>query len=260
MSSYQVSLDVYEGPMDVLLRLIERAELDITLVSLALVTDGFLAHVAQLREVSAASLADFLVIAARLVVIKSRVLLPQPEEPTDEEGEENWEEDLAERLREYKRFKEAAAQLRALEEAGLRCYPRMAPPPQVEPRLRPGEASLAELLEALRRVLAAHPPLAPVDAVVAPVVLRIGECIERIQTLLRSHGRLPFSTVVQGAGSRLEIIVTFLALLELIKRQRVRAIQEVTFGEIALERVPGAPDGPLEALDLSEYGEEQVSV
>jgi segregation and condensation protein A len=254
MSDYLVALDVFEGPLDVLLRLIEREELDITLVSLALVTDQFLEHVSRLKEVSAASLADFLVIAARLLVIKSRVLLPQPETEPDEDTE-NWEEDLAERLREYKRYKQVAAHLRAIEESGQKSYPRIAPPPKIEPRLKPGEADPAELLEAFLRVLATHPPLAPVDEIVSPLAVRMADCIQRIQAMLQRVARVRFSTVVRQARSKLEVIVTFLAMLELIKQRRLYVEQETAFGEIYLEVRQLDPESTLEPIDLSEYGE-----
>ena len=157
MTTYEVALDVFEGPMDVLLRLIEREQLDITLVSLALVTDQFLEHVSRLREVTPASLADFLVIAARLLVIKSRVLLPKPEaEPEEDEGD--WKEDLAERLREYRRYKQAAASLREMEKAGYRSYPRIAPPPKAELRLMPGDANVKDLLDWLLPTLTDRAP------------------------------------------------------------------------------------------------------
>jgi segregation and condensation protein A len=253
MSSYQVTLDVYEGPLDVLLRLIERQELDIALVSLALVADQFLEHVARLKEVSAGNLADFLVIAARLLVLKSRVLLPRSDE--DEEEEEEWEEDLVERLRQYKRYKEAAARLREIEECGLRCYPREVPSPKLEARLLPGDATLDELVAALRRVLAAHPPTPPVDDVVAPVVIHISACIRTIQSLIQRYPRLRFATLMRRARSRMEVIVTFMAMLELIKQQRLRVTQERSFGEIYLQAREPDPEAEIAPLDLSEYGE-----
>jgi segregation and condensation protein A len=255
MSDYLVALDVYEGPLDVLLRLIEREELDITLVSLALVADQFLEHVSRLKEVSAANLADFLVIAARLLVIKSRVLLPQPESEPEQDSDD-WEEDLAERLSEYKRYKDAAAELRAMEEAGRRSYPRIAPPPKIEPRLMPGAARPMELLEAFCQILATHPALAPVDEVVAPLVVRMADCIQRIQSLLHRFRRLRFSALVRQTHSKLELIVTFLAMLELIKQQRLCAEQETTFGEIYLMARQPSPEALSEPIDLSEYGEE----
>ena len=152
MSEYLVSLDVYAGPLDVLLRLIEHEELDITRVSLALVADQFLAYVAEIETISAANLGDCLVIAARLLVLKSRVLLPRYEEEPDEE-DEDWESDLLERLKEYRRFKQVANALREIEASGQRSYPRLAPPPKFEPRLKPGEAFADELFKAFQQVL-----------------------------------------------------------------------------------------------------------
>ena len=255
MSTYRVAIDVYEGPLDVLLRLIERRELDITRVSLALVADQYLAHIAVLRELSAANLADFLVIAARLLVIKSRHLLPREEEAEDDD-EELVGEDLAQQLREYKRYKEAAAQLREVEEAGRRSYPRLAPSPHIERRPQPGEMSAEELLAAMQRAIAAHPPKPPVDEVVAPVVVHIADRVAAVREAIRRSPRVRFSTFLQQARSWLEVVVTFLAVLEMVKQQEVRAIQEHPFGEILLERRTPDPDADIPALDLSEYGEE----
>jgi segregation and condensation protein A len=255
MSSYLVALGVFEGPLDLLLRLIERQELDITLVSLALVADQFLAYLSRLKEATAASLADFLVIAARLLVLKSRVLLPQVEETEDEE-QVDWEQDLLERLQEYKRYKQAAEHLRALEQADRRTYPRVAPPPKLEQRYQPGELSAAELFAAYQRVLGAHPPMPPVDDVVPPMVVHMADCIQRIEQRVRRYARVRFSTIMKGARSRMEIIVTFMALLELLKLQRICALQEQPFGEIYIEAREPDPGAEIAPLDLSEYGEE----
>jgi segregation and condensation protein A len=252
MTTYQVSLQVFEGPLDLLLRLIEREQLDITLVSLALVTDQYLAYIVQLEECSAANLAEFLVIAARLLVIKSRVLLPQPEERKPVE-EDDWADDLVERLREYKRYKITAAKLRQIEEQGRHVFPRMAPPPKVERKLQPGEVSLAELAEAFRRVLTAHPPAPPVDQVVSPIVVSIAECIQRVIERVGTSRRVRFSSLMGEARSRLEIIVTFMAVLELTKQQRVRLVQEDLFGEIYVSARQPDPRAEIPPMDLSEY-------
>ncbi len=233
MSSYQVELEIFKGPLELLLRLIQRQELDITAVSLAVVTDQYLAYLAELQQRSAGQLADFLQVAGRLLVIKSRVLLPRPED--DEEDEAEPEDDLVLQLREYRRYKETAAKLRVIEEAGLRTYPRAAPLPRVEKRLALGEASVADLVAAFRQVLEAHPDAQPVDGVVAPIAVHIGECIERILDRVEHYRRARFSSLMRGARSRLEVIVMFLAMLELIKQQRVRVVQEQLFGEIYLE-------------------------
>jgi segregation and condensation protein A len=256
ITTYRVTLDVFEGPLDVLLRLIEREELDISKVSLAIVADQFLGYVATLREISAANLAEFLVVAAKLLVIKSRALLPKPEnESDDEEHEEDPGEELARQLEEYKRFKAVAAQLRAIEETGQRAYPRIAPRPQIERRLVPGEVSLTELLDALKRALELHPPTPPVDDVVAPVVVHIADCMRTLLDMATRHAQVRFGAVLQRARSRLEVIVTFLALLELIKQQRLRAVQTRPFGEILIEAREPDPDADIPATDLSAYDE-----
>jgi segregation and condensation protein A len=261
-SVYQVELEVYQGPLDLLLRLIEREELDITNVSLAAVTDQFLAYLADVRERSAAHLADFLQVAGRLIVIKSRVLLPRPEEPLEAEEPAIDEDDLVAQLREYKQFKLRAEGLRAIEESGRRTFSRAVPAPRIEPQLQPGDASLRDLVAAFRQVLEAHPPLQPVDGVVSPISVHIGDCIKTILDRVGRYPRARFSTLLRSARSRLEMIVTFLALLELIKQQRVRATQDRAFGEIYVEErepeqgvVADGSSGDADQYDETFYGE-----
>ncbi|MHB1294373.1 MAG: segregation and condensation protein A [Anaerolineae bacterium] len=255
ITAYQVALDVFEGPLDVLLRLIEHEELDVTKVSLTLVADQFLAHIARLQEISAANLADFLLVAAKLLVIKSQSLLPRSDEEEDEEDEEDVGEQLARQLLEYKRYKEVAQKLRGIEEKGLRTFPRTAQPPQIVRRLQPGEVSLAELLKAFRQALEAHPPMPAIDTVVAPVVIHIADCIRTITNMVHRYTRIRFSTLMRRAHSRTEVIVTFMAILELIKQQQIVATQERAFGEIYIEAHEPDPEAQIAPLDLSEYGE-----
>lgn len=237
---YQVRLPVFEGPLDLLLQLIEREKLDISAISIAAVTDQFLSYVQQLEELQADLLADFLVMAARLVWIKSRTLLPQ-ETPSSEEEEEDPAEALARQLKEYKRFKEAAQALRELEMSGRRTYPRSAPPPELETRLAEGSITLAELVAAARRALAALPPPPPVPpGVVTPFTLTIRDQIELIRQKTAGGRAVAFWALLQTATQRVEIIVTLLAVLELIKRCEISAVQEVPFGEIIIVPLPGA--------------------
>src|SRR6185295_15384281 len=123
-NNYTVQLPVYAGPLDLLLQLIERDELDITKVALAQVTDQFLSYLKVLESLNLGDIADFLVIAARLILIKSEALLPRP--VVREPGEEDPADELARQLIAYKRYKEIALTLREREDAGLRTYLRLA--------------------------------------------------------------------------------------------------------------------------------------
>lgn len=240
--AYQVRLSIFEGPLDLLLQLIEREKLDISSVSLAQVTDQFLTYVRELEEVQAETLADFLVIAVRLVWIKSRLLLPQPPKVAEEE-EEDPAEALARQLREYKRFKEAAAELRAIEEQGLHTYQRTADPPELERRLETDASAMTELLAAARvafaGALSGLPAEMPVGLVV-PFTLTIHDQIEHIRQAIATGRPLTFRALLSQARYRVEIIVTLLAVLELIKRQKIQVKQEQMFGEIVIEPVAGA--------------------
>jgi len=218
--------------------LIEKRELDITKVSLAQVTDQYLEYISQLRELEAGALADFLVIAARLLLIKSQMLLPQP--PPIEEEEEDIGDELVRQLIAYKKFKEAAQELRQREEMGLRAYVRVAPPPRLERTLDMEGLTLDDLLEAVQQALAVTPLAPPVSNVVTPITITIGDKISQIEAALRRRGRVSFNRLLARATSRVEIIVAFLAVLELIKRQQVHVQQERAFGEIIITtRTPG---------------------
>jgi segregation and condensation protein A len=236
---YQVRLPVFEGPLDLLLQLIEREKLDISTISLAQVTDQFLAYVQDLERIGAAVLADFLEVAARLVWIKSRLLLPQPA-VSEEEPDEDPAEALARQLREYKRFKEAAVALRAIEETGYRTYVRVAPPPELDRRLAENELTLADLLAAAGRAFASLPPAPAISpGVVVPFTLTMNDQIRLIRRATNGGAVVSFRALLSDACHPLEIIVTLLAVLELIKRGQLRAMQASLFGEIVLEPVPG---------------------
>jgi segregation and condensation protein A len=231
---YQVALPVFEGPLDLLLHLIEQQRLDITQVGLAQVTDQYLSHLATLDRIDPGQVADFLVIAARLILIKSRWLLPQPSIENEEDKDTDAGEDLVRQLREYRRFKAAAQALSERDAQGLRAYVRQAPPPPLPTRADLGDVTLDDLLAAVRQALQAQP--APSPDIVAPHAVTIADRIDFIRRRLVAHrGRLSFAGLLASARSRLEIIVTFLALLELIKLREVAARQDRLFGDILIE-------------------------
>jgi segregation and condensation protein A len=234
-SDYQVALPVFEGPLDLLLHLIERQELDITKVSLAQVTNQYLEYLARISERNPEELADFLVVAAKLLLIKSRMLLPQPAAPPPAE-EEDVGDDLVRQLVEYKRFKDIARWLRQVEEHGQQAYIRIPGPPPVEPVVDLGDVSLEELLAAVREALEVKPPLASVNGAVAPITITIADQMALIERRTAGSRRVRFRQLLKGAGSRIEIIVTLLALLEMIKQLRVLVRQDRLFDEIYIER------------------------
>ncbi|SRR5258706_3684021 len=235
---YSVNTPVYEGPLDLLLQLIERAELDITSIALATVTDQYLTYIRALQQNARADeISAFLVIAAKLIQIKSEALLPRP--PVREAGEEDPGQALARQLRIYKRFKEIANALEERESRGLRTYLRLAPPPKVEGRLDLSDITLADLLEAAEGVFMNKKEKQALGSVISAPKVTIREKIAYIAEALGRDRNSNFKLLVGSATSRLEIVVTFLALLELVKRYRVAAHQEELFGEIEIERSDG---------------------
>jgi segregation and condensation protein A len=153
--NYTIELPIFSGPLDLLLHLIERQELDITAISLSRVTAQYLAQIEQLKQNRMENLIDFLVVGARLTVIKSRALLPATLSfAGDEAEEEDPAEALIRQLKQYKRFKQAAAWLGAREEKGWRTYLRVAPPPKVEKQLDLSGITADTLYTAVLNVLA----------------------------------------------------------------------------------------------------------
>jgi segregation and condensation protein A len=233
-SEYLVQLEVFSGPLDLLLHLIEQQQLDITAISLARVTDQYLAYLEMVHERRADDLAEFVAIAARLLLIKSRALLPQP--AAAEEQEEDIGDDLVRQLREYRRFKQAASLLRERDEAALHMYLRTVPTSKVlnlEPRLDLGETSLGDMIEALRALLQEEAEAEDVFAV-EPYEVTIGQRIDHIEGLLRRRGLIQFEELLGEHSSRLELIVTLLAVLELIRSRSIAVTQPRLFGPISI--------------------------
>lgn len=233
--NYKVQTPVYEGPLDLLLNLIEHAELDITTVSLAMVTDQYLSYIKSMEQLNADEISAFLVIAAKLIQIKSEALLPRP--PVREVGEEDTGQALVDQLKLYKRFKEIGGWLSDREKANLRTYLRVAPPPKVEPKLDLSNITLEKLVAAAEEVFAREKSKKPLASVIAAPRVTIREKIELITKIMKDVQRASFSSLIKDSRSRLEIVVTFLAMLELIKRYRVQAYQEGLFGDIEIDRM-----------------------
>lgn len=233
--SYKVQTPVYEGPLDLLLSLIERAELNITAISLAAVTDSYLSHLHNLEYAKPDEISSFLVIAAKLVQIKSEALLPRPIER--EAGEEDPGVELVELLILYKRYKEIAAWLMERQEKNLRTYLRVAPPPRVEARLDLSNLTLENFLIAAANAFSKGRRKEALGTVISAPRITIREKIEYITRTMRNIQRMTFSGLITDKATRVEIVVTFLAMLELIKRYKISAVQNELFGEIEFKKM-----------------------
>ncbi|OGO07242.1 MAG: hypothetical protein A2Y61_07730 [Chloroflexi bacterium RBG_13_60_13] len=231
---FELKLPVFEGPLDLLLHLIEKEELDITTVSLVQVTDQYLAQLRSLEGINLDALADFVSIGAKLIYLKSRALLPRPPAEEEEEAAEEEEvgRELTEMLKEYRRFREVATVLRAIEDEGLRAYPRLAPPPDVPLPSGLNKVTLDRLLALFREALDRLPAEPPIGIERSTVTIR--QKLAEIEEALKREGRLSFRRLVSACRSRVEVVVSFMAVLELIKGLRVSAEQEELFGDIAL--------------------------
>lgn len=236
-SKYQIATEIYSGPLDLLLQLIERSELDITRLSLAKVTDQYLEHLQSLTIRDPIEVSGFLVLAARLVLIKSLVLLPKSEISNASLQEEDPGDVLARQLMTYKRFKEIALFLHEREIQGLRTYLRLAPQPKIPGKFLPGSFKIDQLLQAYTSVLNASRQIHSLSNAVGISAITLKQKIDEIVTILQSSRHSTFNTLLTNKRTRLEVIVTFLALLELIKHHSISAQQENPFAEIYLESV-----------------------
>ena len=233
--NYTFHTPVYEGPLDLLLSLIERAELDITAVSLATVTDQYLAYIRSLEQVNADEISAFLLMAAKLLQIKSEALLPRP--PVREHGEEDVGKALVDQLKLYKRYKEIGGWLNERQESNLRAFLRIAPPPKVEPKLDLSNLTLEKLVIAADEAFAKERNKQPLGVIIAAPRITIREKIDLIAKMMKEVERATFRALLNQGASRLEVVVTFLAMLELVKRYRINAHQEGLFGEIEIDRM-----------------------
>jgi segregation and condensation protein A len=231
--AYTVMTAVYEGPLDLLLRLIERAELDITKIALAEVTDQYLEYLRNIPQSLASEVSSFLVIAAKLIQIKSEVLLPRP--PAREPGEEDPGDLLARQLIAYKRFKEIAEFLMSRDRAGFRSYTRLSPSPRMESRLDFSNLTIDDLIVAAQAMLSKIDEEPGLGSLVTPPRITVREKINLIKNFLHRYQKGTFQSLIAGNLFRMEIVITFLALLELIKRKMVITQQSEIFGPIEFE-------------------------
>lgn len=240
--STDVQLEIFEGPLDLLLHLIKKNEVSITDIPIAAITEQYLATVELMHTLNLDVAGEFLVMAATLIHIKSRMLLPSGDGESDDDDEgEDPREELIRRLLEYQRFKDAAGELSQREVLTRDVFVRRAPPP--EPPLPPDyrELSVVELLTALRRVLERLPKNEYHEVTLEKITVR--EKMTLLLDRLRDGGRITFDSLFADARTRMEVIVTFLAMLELVKIAAVRIFQDVPQGPIIIEAAVAVDSG-----------------
>ena len=231
--STKVQLEIFEGPLDLLLHLIKKNEVNITDIPIATITEQYLATLELMQNLDLDVAGEFLVMAATLIHIKSRMLLPPSEDAEEEEEGADPREELVRRLIEYRRFKDAAAQLEQREMLTRDVFVRSGAPAEETgfPSFR--EVSVFELLTALRHVLERLPKDNVHEVSLDKITVR--EKMTLLLDTLRAQGQVLFEALFSEAKSRMEVIVTFLAMLELVKVRAIRIFQEELGGPIAIQ-------------------------
>lgn len=239
---YKVKLEVFEGPLDLLLYLIKKDELEIHNIPMEKITTQYIQYIELMKMLDLNIAGEFLVMAATLMMIKSRMLLPVEDRPELEEEEEDPRWDLVRQLVEYKKFKDVAMHLESLEARREDIFGRDGADAVLgkEPDVALHDVGLFDLIsafsEALKNVKSEE--LREIFA----ERFTVAEKIETLGDRLRREGRFSVSRMFEGMRSRHEIACTFLALLELIRLNQARAVQKDTYGEIFIERAEGVAE------------------
>ena len=246
MTDYKVKFEVFEGPLDLLLYLIRKEEVDIYDVNLTQLATQFIEYIELMRMLDLDIAGEFLVMASTLMYIKSRELLPVEQQVTaedEDDGEDpRWE--LIRQLVEYKKFKDAAAQLQVMEARQENVYPRLPVKPafeQTESFARPN-VSIFDLINAVNTVLKRVNRREDLRDIFEDK-WSVSEKIEELRQALMERGALRFSELFARAESRFEVVVTFLALLELIRLKQLVATQSEAFGDIEISRAGAVANG-----------------
>lgn len=247
---YQVRIENFEGPLDLLLHLIKKNEINIYDIPIALIAQQYLEYVEAMKDLNLNVAGEFLVMAATLLQIKSKMLLPVDEAAEDEEDGPDPREELVRRLLEYKTYKEAARQLDGQEKMWRDIFSREQGPPE------PAEAdetllenvSLFDLVDALQGILDRNPGKKLIE--ILPDNLTVRERMNVILELLEGKDAVAFVDLFEQSCHRLVVIVTFLAMLELIRLRVARVFQAETFGPILVSRAFSLVPDPAELDDV----------
>jgi segregation and condensation protein A len=247
---YQVRIENFEGPLDLLLHLIKKNEINIYDIPVAMIAQQYLHYLEAMEELNLNVAGDFLVMAATLLQIKSKMLLPVDETADDDEEGPDPREELVRRLLEYKAFKEAARQLDDQEKVWREVFWREQAPlvEEVEEDLPLENVSLFDLVDALKEVLERNPSSRLIEIV--PDNLTVRERMNLILETLEGKDSVSFAALFEGSSHRMVVVVTFLALLELMKLRVARVFQAETFGPILVSRMFSLVPDPAELDDV----------
>jgi segregation and condensation protein A len=251
--AYQVRIENFEGPLDLLLHLIKKNEINIYDIPIALIAQQYLSYIEAMKELNLAVAGEFLVMAATLLQIKSKMLLPVEETAEDEDDGPDPREELVRRLLEYKTIKEAARQLDTQEKIWREIYSRPAAPHEEAPDTDEAmleNIGLFDLVDALQGILNRNPGKKLLE--ILPDNLTVRDRMNAILEALEGQESIGFEALFDASCHRLLIIVTFLALLELIRLRTVRVYQAESFGPILVSRSFSLVPDPAE-LDDSEW-------
>ncbi len=223
-----IKLEQFEGPLDLLLQLIEAEELPLSEISLSQVTDQFMRSVEELEDKRPDDVADFLVLATKLLYLKVRLLLPHLAAPEDQD-----ENNLARQLKLYKEFQDASKVLNKLWLEGLVGYGRLEPPRKTTEFVVPKNATAAHLEKTFQALLKRLKPINPLPQVAIGTTVSLHEKIANLTELLGNLKRLRLSQIV-GEGNRAEVVVSFLAVLELMRSNRIVVVQETCYADVEM--------------------------
>ena len=249
---YQVRIENFEGPLDLLLHLIKKSEINIYDIPIHLIAQQYLTYIEAMEDLNLTVAGEFLVMAATLLQIKSKMLLPADEAIADEEDGPDPREELVRRLLEYKQFKEAARQLDEHEQLWREIYSReQSPAVELESDETPlDNVSLFDLVDVLQGILNRNPGKTFME--ILPDNVTVRERMNAILEMLEKQESVSFVALFEPSCHRLVIIVTFLALLELIRLRTVRVFQPEHFGPILVSRAFSLVPDPAE-LDDAEW-------
>jgi segregation and condensation protein A len=234
---YQVKLEKFEGPLELLLELIEKEKMNITELNLARVADQYLDHIRDNQNIHLENLADFLSVAAKLILIKSRALLPILKFSEEEEAEIG---DLAAQLAEYKRFKDISVKLKKMALENRICFSK--PPYQgIRSVFYPPEGINAfDLKKYFQKVLAEIPIVSVLQEEIVGEIVTLEERISDLEIALRSKIETCFSELISEAKDKIDVIISFLAMLEMVKQRIIKVEQQELFQDIKLSMRSGA--------------------